>query len=393
VPESPARKLGDVVELVTGGTPRTTEAAYWGGEIVWVTPTDVTSLRTPIIEASARTLTQAGVDASAARVLPEGCVVVSARGTVGTAAIAGRPLATNQSMFALVPGKEISGRWLYYWVQANRGEFLARSAGNTFSAISARRAAEIPIIVPPLSRQRRVADLMSSLDAVVTRSRETVESGHRLLHAMTEQLVGTTSWERVILSEVAEVRSGLAKGRKGAEVTSPQPFLRAANVQDGFLALDEIKAIEATDTEAAKFALKDGDVLLIEGGNAEHVGRGWIWEDQVPGILHQNHVFAARVSRSDVLARFVAYAITTKEARAYCLSRARQTANLASINKTQISGLPVPLPSLEEQFRVVRMLDAVRDANDAVHATAEGARGLRDRMGSGLFSGELVTLA
>jgi type I restriction enzyme S subunit len=161
----------------------------------------------------------------------------------------------------------------------------------------------------------------------------------------------------VPLSEVASIQSGITKGRPRAEQTEELPYIRTANVQAMRLDLDEVKTIAATGPQAARHRLQPGDVLILEGGDADKVGRGWIWESQIEDCLHQNHVFAVRTDRSRLLSRLLAYFVNAPQARAYFLSCAKQTTNLASINKRNLSELAVPAPSLREQERIIAVLD------------------------------------
>src|SRR5262249_51233767 len=107
-------------------------------------------------------------------------------------------------------------------------------------------------------------------------------------------------WARAELGELCNITGGVTKGQKRRASNTPRkvPYLRVANVQRGYLDLSEIKEIEATEAEIQAMRLQRGDVLLIEGGNREHLGRGWIWEDQLPECIHQNHIFRARLRDS-----------------------------------------------------------------------------------------------
>jgi type I restriction enzyme, S subunit len=160
-----------------------------------------------------------------------------------------------------------------------------------------------------------------------------------------------------LLDELAYVQSGIAKGRPGDGDLIEMPYIRTANVQAGYLDLDVIKTLDVTEQQREKHLLQDQDVLVLEGGDADKVGRGWIWESQIPGCLHQNHVFAVRTG--EVLrARFLAHYLNSPQARRYFLSCAKQTTNLASINKRQLRALPVPVPPLSEQDDAIALLDA-----------------------------------
>ena len=228
---------------------------------------------------------------------------------------------------------------------------------------------ELEIELPPADVQTRIVAATAALRRAISARQRERAAADTAMRATREHLLATEDewedvpegWRTATLEEVADIRSGITKGRKTTGDLRPVPFIRAANVQGGWLDLSVIKTLEVSDAEVARFRLQTGDVLMTEGGNAEHVGRGWLWEDAVPEAVAQNHVFRVRVRDTETLdARFLAYAIGARPAREYCLSCAKKTTNLASINKSQVSELRVPIPPLDEQQRVVQKLDALR---------------------------------
>ncbi len=159
------------------------------------------------------------------------------------------------------------------------------------------------------------------------------------------------------LDDIAHVQSGLAKGRTNGVVLTEVPYVRTANVQAGFLDLDVIKTLPVTPEQREKHRLQHNDVLVLEGGDADKVGRGWLWQSELGECLHQNHVFAVRTNAARLLPRYLAYFLNSPQGRRYFLSCAKQTVNLASINKKQLKALPVPVPRLEAQQFIVDRLD------------------------------------
>ena len=112
----------------------------------------------------------------------------------------------------------------------------------------------------------------------------------------------------VPLENCAVVQTGAAKGRKfgGAEVVQV-PYLRVANVQDGYLDLAEMKTISIRRSELDRYRLQQGDVLMTEGGDFDKLGRGFVWRGQLKLCVHQNHVFAVRTDRNRLLPDFFTY--------------------------------------------------------------------------------------
>lgn len=161
-----------------------------------------------------------------------------------------------------------------------------------------------------------------------------------------------------MLGEIAEVVGGVTKDtKKQSDPTLPEvPYLRVANVQRGYLDLREITKIRVPESTVTKLRLLPGDVLLNEGGDRDKLGRGWVWEGQIPNCIHQNHVFRARLPMEAVLPKFLAWYINDP-ARQWFDQHAAQSVNLASISLSTIKQLPVPLPPLDEQDRIVAALD------------------------------------
>lgn len=164
-------------------------------------------------------------------------------------------------------------------------------------------------------------------------------------------------WGLQRLKQLAEVRGGLTLGKQYSGELLEYPYLRVANVQDGYLKLDDILTVEVPASEATSNLLAYGDVLMNEGGDIDKLGRGCIWREEIAPCLHQNHVFAVRPHSvgSDWLALWT----STLQAKRYFESRAKRSTNLASISGSNIKELPVPLPPVSEQLAIQNFL-AVR---------------------------------
>ena len=175
-------------------------------------------------------------------------------------------------------------------------------------------------------------------------------------------------WTSTPLHHVAEVRSGLSKNAKREGPTIKKPYLRVANVQDGFLDLSEVKEIDVPTNQVSRFALKSGDLLLIEGnGNPENLGRGCLWEGQIPDCVHQNHVFAVRALPGvGLLPRFLALQLQSDHGRNYLLSCAKGSTGLSTLNSAQLREFPLFIPTIYEQQVIT---DAVLCWNNAIEKT------------------------
>jgi type I restriction enzyme, S subunit len=165
-------------------------------------------------------------------------------------------------------------------------------------------------------------------------------------------------WHATTLELHGEIRTGIAKGKRDIRDPVSRPYLRVANVQDGFLDLEEIKWIEVAPSDVERYSLKRGDVLLTEGGDFNKLGRGSVWLEEIPGCLHQNHVFAVRPNQKTLLPEFLAYQTASPYGKRYFQACSKQSTNLASINSLQLRQFPLLLPPVAEQRRIAEILRA-----------------------------------
>ncbi|OYY94435.1 MAG: hypothetical protein B7Y41_06260 [Hydrogenophilales bacterium 28-61-23] len=200
-------------------------------------------------------------------------------------------------------------------------------------------------------------------------------------------------WTTKRLKFLGNVRSGVAKGKdNGEKNTVSLPYLRVANVQDGFVDLTEVLEIEVAQCEAARYFLQKNDVLMNEGGDNDKLGRGTVWEGQIAPCIHQNHVFAVRLFDTS-LAEWVARFTSTDAARSYFFLRSKQSTNLASINQSNVLELPVPMPPDEERTTILeevrRSAKATTELIQHVQEHIERLREYRSSLISAAVTGQL----
>lgn len=249
-----------------------------------------------------------------------------------------------------------------------------------------------PILLPPLDEQRRIAEVLRSVDEAIAATDAVLGAAATVrqsaLDALMRALVEADGSERV-LSEVAEVRTGLAKNKNASGRHIQLPYLRVANVQDGWFDLSDMQEIAVEADKVDRYSLRDGDVLLTEGGDYDKLGRGGVWKAQVRPCLHQNHVFCVRSDQTRLLPEFLALVTQSYLGRAYFLSCAKRTTNLASINSSQLKALPVPLPGLERQAAVIGEIGCIDAVIEHEKEKLRSLQRLRVSQASDLLSGRL----
>ncbi len=195
------------------------------------------------------------------------------------------------------------------------------------------------------------------------------------------------TWPVLRLRRVCRLQSGLtvdgSREVTGDAVT--HPYLRVANVQAGWLNLDNVAEISVPRSIAASTMLRPGDVLMTEGGDLDKLGRGTVWRGEIPVCLHQNHVFAVRPHAGVLDARYLAYVTQSSNSRHYFESSGTKTTNLASTSSSKILDLPIPCPPFVEQRRVADFLDEETARLDNVLSTLNSALDrLQERRVSGI---------
>ena len=169
-------------------------------------------------------------------------------------------------------------------------------------------------------------------------------------------------WQLKKLKHLAQVRSGLAKGKDSdGKETVEMLYLRVANVQDGHLDLREVSTIPVEVNAIERYSLQEGDVLMNEGGDYDKVGRGAVWTGEISPCLHQNHVFAVRPIERD-LSEWIAAVSQTQYAKFYFMNNAKQSTNLASISQGNVKELPILLPPKTERDRLLKQLQSEQTA-------------------------------
>jgi type I restriction enzyme S subunit len=165
------------------------------------------------------------------------------------------------------------------------------------------------------------------------------------------------NWTMTRLKYVAEIQTGLTLGKNyGDRELVERPYLRVANVQDGYLDLADITNVSVPADDVARHELQAGDVLMTEGGDFDKLGRGFVWEAQIPGCLHQNHVFAVRPKQDFLLPHYLAALMTSAHGKIYFTYTSQQSTNLASTNSTKLGNFPIPLPSVERQKSILQSI-------------------------------------
>ncbi|MDD2758722.1 MAG: restriction endonuclease subunit S [Methylomonas sp.] len=293
-----------------------------------------------------------------------------------------KELNVNQHVCIIRPNHQILTNFLYYFLYSDIGQSQIFSSfrGASREGLNFKDIKLFKLGLPTVSEQQVIAEYLdqrcAKLDAIIAIKRQQIQT----LDAFQRNVISETvtrgfqacelketgsdwmpeipgHWKLVNLKRVSKIQTGFTLGKQYDEQVIERPYLRVANVQDGHLSLSDVTTIEVPEYVASRVELRAGDVLMTEGGDLDKLGRGTVWNAEIPNCLHQNHIFAVRCLQHKLLPGFLAYLTTSRYGRDYFEVTGKRTTNLASTNSTKVGQFPIPLPPLNEQKEICDYLE------------------------------------
>ena len=288
-------------------------------------------------------------------------------------------------------------RYLHRWLTSTAAnDYLVRVASKTAQpALSLRKIKELPVPLPPLPEQKRIARILDAADALRAKRREAFAQLDTLLQSTFLDMFGDPvtnpmGWEVTAVSTIGSIQGGLQVTSKRRSLPIERPYLRVANVFRGFLQLDEIKTIRLTESELLRTSLDYEDLLIVEGhGNRAEIGRCARWDGSIDQCVHQNHLIRLRCDRSKTSPIYVEYFINSPGGRRSLVGTSRTTSGLNTISVSKVGSSEIQLPSLDLQHRFAAVVESVERQKARQHAHLAELDTLFASLQSRAFRGEL----
>ena len=220
------KKLGEVAEIVGGGTPDTNIDEYWDGNIQWFTPSEIKS---NFVSKSIRTITELGLKKSSAKLLPIGAILLTTRATIGDVAIAEQECATNQGFQSLIVYKNVNNKFIANWIRINKNKFIKLAKGSTFAEISKKDIEKINIFITELPEQTKIASFLSFIDERISTQMKIIEEWEKLKKGMIDELF----LQKLILKEFDNEWEEISIGAIGTVVTGGTPSKKESKFWGG----------------------------------------------------------------------------------------------------------------------------------------------------------------
>ncbi len=314
---------------------------------------------------------------SSARVLPAGTVVLSRTASVGFVTVMGRPMATSQDFVNWVCGPELDPSFLALIFIVSRQFIRSLGSGAVHKTVYVPTVQNFYVCVPPLPVQKRIVAIIGKQLEVGERAHAAaearLEAANALPGAYLREIFDDDSsrrWPIRTLSEISEIAGGVQKSPVRAPVHFHRPYLTVRNIQRGYLDLARVERFEIAPDELARLRLLPGDILIVEGnGSLDHIGRNALFVGDEQEWIHQNHVIRVRLDRTIARPEFVSRYLNSDAGRRQMIGKAKTTSGLYTLSTGRVGALEVPLPTLEEEDRVLGGLsEHVREAENLTAA-------------------------
>jgi type I restriction enzyme S subunit len=359
------RPLGDVCQVVNGGTPRTGVTDYWDGSHAWITPAEMGKAPSALVSSTERTLSDTGLANSSAKLIPPNSVILSTRAPIGHLVINEVPMAFNQGCRGLVPGDLLTTKYLYYFLLHSTPVLEGLGTGATFKELSAGKLKGVQIPLPPLGEQERIVRILDDTITNVERARELVVDGSRKVQGLLDEFLDSTitslsdRWPVSSLGELADFRNGVnyTKSSRGPVVS----VIGVKDFQDHFYApRNGLARVQLDSPLDPQDGVKSGDLLIVRSnGNPNLIGRCMVVADMDDQVAYSGFTIRTRLRDSEsLMPTWVAWVLRSRSTRRLMVDQGTGT-NIRSLNQGVLASIPMPLPPRHEQEIITDTLTKV----------------------------------
>ena len=377
------RKLGDLANIVGGGTPSTSNPEYWDGDIDWYAPAEIGEQS--YVSKSKKTITELGLKKSSARILPVGTVLFTSRAGIGNTAILGKEATTNQGFQSIVPDQnKLDSYFIYSRTNELKRYGEVTGAGSTFVEVSGKQMSKMSIMIPELSEQQKIGSFFKLLD-------DTIALHQRKLDLLKEQKKGylqkmfpkngakvpelrfagfADDWEERKLKDISEI----IDGDRGKNYPSGDDFknnghtlfLSATNVtKQGFVFKKNQYITNLKSESLGNGKVKLNDIILTSRGSIGHIG---FYDEKINEKIPQARINSGMlILRTDkfnspnFIAQFLKSPLGIKQIKLISFGSAQP-----QLTKKDIKKFKIALPKIEEQQKIGSLLKQI-DNTIALH--------------------------
>jgi type I restriction enzyme S subunit len=394
--------------IKAGGTPRTSNNDYWGGDIPWVQTGELTKRR---ITATKKQITQIGLENSTAKRFPSGTILIGMYGepTVGESAILEVEATTNQACCGIFPDMDmVNATFLHQVMQYEKPRLYSLRAGSGQQNIRQGIIRKFETSVPPLEEQRKIASVLYTVDQAIQKTERVIDQIDHVRRGIVQNLLTEgarnhadftdtktgrqpAGWDYISFEDLL-VDTRYGTDQKSNSDAAGYPTLRIPNVVGKRITLNDLKHTELDESELNRLRLEDGDILIVRtNGNPDYVGQCATFSEREDNFVFASYLIRLRVDEERVFPAFVQEFLNSSRGRAEMNGWIRSSAGNYNLSVGAIEKFRVPVPPLEEQAEIAEKIRAIDEAastnRDYHHRLKQMKRGLMQD----LLSGEVRT--
>lgn len=406
--------IGDLGKVVAGGTPSTSEPAYFGGDIPWLTPADLSGYDEKFIQNGSRCITQKGMENSSAVLMPAGTILFSSRAPVGYTVIATNPVTTNQGFKNLIPCESVFNEYVYHYLKGNKPLAESYGSGTTFIEVSGKNFCRIPLPLPPLNEQKRIVakieELFSDLDAGVAELVKAKAQIKRYRQSVLKAAFNgslTAEWHRrhrekassslPLSSCIGSIEQGWSpKCERAARVSGEEwAVIKTTAVQPLCFVEQENKSLPSHLKPRAHLQVRSGDILVTRAGPRNRVGISCLVRQDAERLMVCDKVYRLQCVPSIVSPDYLMFALNAPQS-VELLNTLKTGISDSGVNLTQSRFLEmtIPIPSVAEQRQIVDDIESrfsIADKSEQIiDQSLQQAKRLRQSILKRAFEGRLV---
>lgn len=355
-------KLGDICEIVSGSTPKTTIEEYWDGDVKWITPAELNE-NVYIINDSVRKITKLAVEKTGLSSFPEGTVILSTRAPIGKVAIAGCEMYCNQGFKNLICSEKIFNKYLYWFLKGNTMFLNSLGRGATFKEISKAIVSEIEINVPEIEEQHEIVKILEKVNTIIRFRKQELSVLDTLVKARFVEMFGDAvdnpmGWEKKQLQEIVTDDCTISYGivQTGNDQEEGVPVFRPVDIVNRIPKLEELKrTTEEISNKYKRTILKGHEMLITVRAN---IADTCIVGKELKGCNVGRGIVPIRTQENIMVLEFLKYLMDSKHLNDDIKSKAKGI-TLIQLNMEDLREVELIVPPIEQQKAFVEFAEQV----------------------------------
>ena len=391
------KTLSEVGNIILGGTPDTTKKEYWNGNILWVIPSEVTSLPSKYLYDTERKITELGLKNSSAKIIKPNSLIICTRATIGNCCINKNEVATNQGFKSIIPNEDYDVVFLYYLIINNKQKLISKASGTTFLEISKTNLANLSFYFPPLDEQKRIASALSKIDAYLENTIKLIEEKERFKRGIAKKLLTCKEgenipearfkgfedeWEIVKLGDITKMISGGTPNTKIKEYYNGN--IVWATITD---ITNSYKYLYDSEKKITELGLQNSSTKIFPINTVLYSIYGSIGECAISKVECTTNQAILGIECSDKINyNFLYYLLSNHKNNA---KKLRQFGTQPNINKKIVLNFYFKIPNIEEQEKIGRYLSLLDKEIDNLKKQKELIKEMKRGVMQKLLSGEV----